>query len=363
MRIGPVGHGIQRKAAAGRRVRAGASAWLAMTWIMTAPAFGHHSFAGFYDQDRIVEIEGVVTSVSWRNPHGSLTIDVIADDGGRVEWQVETGSVSVLRVRGLDREFVQVGDRVRIAGEAALRRERGLYARNMLLASGEEVLLSIGIVPRWTAAGTGELLEARFDEAAAESAQREAEGIFRVWSTVFEDPNSFPMFKGSYPLTSAAERRQSEWDSGDVVQLGCEPKGMPSLMITPYPMQFLTAGDDILIRFEEDDAVRRIHMSPDAPRTEGFGSLLGFSRGRWEGSTLVVETTGVNAEYFDGAGTPQSSAARFVERFTVNGSEDRLDYRIEVTDPVTFTSSFELARYWIWRPELEVNPYDCSIAG
>jgi hypothetical protein len=170
-----------------------------------APADAHHSFVGFYDQERIVEIEGRVASVSWRNPHGSMTIDVTSKAGETAQWRIETGSVSVLRVRGFDRDVVTVGDRVRVAGEPSLKRANGLYARNVLLPSGEEVLLSIGIDPRWSGTETAELLEAQFDEDVAAAARASADGLFRVWSTVFEDPNSFPMFKGNYPVKEAAK--------------------------------------------------------------------------------------------------------------------------------------------------------------
>jgi hypothetical protein len=336
-----------------------AGALLSLCGFAAAPAHGHHSFVGFYDQNRIVEVEGVVRSLSWSNPHGTIVLDV-TDAAGRVtEWRIETGSISVLRVRGFDREFVRVGDRVRLAGEAALKRENGLYARNMLLPSGEEVLLSIGISPRWTDPDTGALLEARFDDSVAEAARREADGIFRVWSTVLDDPASFPMFKGGYPLTEAALARKAEWDSSDIVQLGCAPKGMPALMITPFPIEFSRRGDDIVIRFEEDDAERLIVMGSAAP---GAPALLGRSRGRFEGDTLVVETDRVSAEYFDGEGTPLGARARFVERFTPSADGRRLDYVIEISDPEAFTETFELERYFVWRPELKVKPYDCSVS-
>jgi hypothetical protein len=38
----------------------------------------------------------------------------------------------------------------------------------------------------------------------------------------------------------------------------------------------------------------------------------------------------------------------------------RLDYRITVTDPEIFTESFDLTRYFVWRPELQVHAYDCK---
>ena len=324
-------------------------------------AGAHHSFVGFYDLSRIEEIEGRVLSVSWRNPHGSMVIEVTADDGSTTDWQIETGSISVLRVRGIDREVVKVGDLVRIAGEPSLRRKHGLYARNLLLPSGEEFLLSIGVEPHWSVDSDATLAEPQFDDDIAATAREAADGLFRVWSTVFEDPNSFPMFKGGYPLTQAASAIKAQWDPDSVIERGCAFKGMPSLMVSPYPMEIVDRGDRIEMRFEEEDAIRTIHMRAEALTPQDFESIYGFSRGHWDGDALVIETDSISAELFDYDGTPQSAQARYVERLELSADESRLNYRITVMDPITFTETFELSRYFVWRPELVVNPYDCRI--
>lgn len=324
-------------------------------------ATAHHSFVGFYDQTKIEEIEGRVRSTSWRNPHGSMIIEVASPDGTTTNWQIETGSISVLRVRGIDRDIVKIGELVRVAGEPSLRRDHGLYARNLLLSSGEELLLSIGVEPRWSGTATAELAEPDYDDDVAALARNSADGLFRVWSTVFEDPDSFPMFKGGYPLTEAAIAKKAEWDPDSVIEQGCAFKGMPSLMVTPYPIEFIDDGDRIELRFEEEDATRTIHMAPEAQKPQAFDSIYGFSRGRWEGEVLVVETDSISAEFFDYEGTPQSAAARYVERFELSDDESRLNYRITVSDPVTFSEPFDLGRYFVWRPELVVNPYDCRV--
>jgi hypothetical protein len=321
----------------------------------------HHSFVGFYDLTKTEEIEGRVRSASWQNPHGSMIIEVESPDGSITNWQIETGSISVLRVRGIDLDVVKIGERVRIAGEPSLRREHGLYARNLLLPSGEELLLSIGVEPRWSGTAEAELAEPHFDDEVAAAARSTAEGLFRVWSTVFEDPDSFPMFKGGYPLTEAALAKKAEWDPDSVIAQGCAFKGMPSLMVTPYPIEFVDAGDRIEMHFEEEDATRTIHMDPEAQKPRDFDSIYGFSRGHWEGDILVVETDSISAEFFDYEGTPQSADARYVERFELSDDESRLNYQITVSDPVTFSEPFALNRYFLWRPELVVNPYDCHV--
>ena len=83
------------------------------------------------------------------------------------------------------------------------------------------------------------------------------------------------------------------------------------------------------------------------------------SRGRWDGTTLVVETDHIAAGYFDFHGVPQSEQIRTVERFTPSENFDRLDYSLTTTDPVNFTEPFTLTRHFVWKPENTVHPYEC----
>lgn len=324
--------------------------------VLTSAASGHHSVAGLYDPDHVVEIEGVVRAVSWRNPHTQYTLGVVQETGETVEWSVEGGSVSILRTRGLVPGFIQVGDQIRVAGDSSRRGRPEMFAHNMLLENGQEVLLTVRAQPRWTEV----LLQPSFDEATAEAAIGTAEGVFRVWSTVLGDRASFPMFKGSYPpLTEAAETIRAEWDPRSSPFLGCEPKGVPNIMDTPLPIEFVRQGDDILLRLEEHDTERLIHMNPGRSVRPAAYSVSGFSTGRWEGSSLVVETTNIDTPYLTIDGIPQSREIRLVERFSVNAGGDRLDYSISITDPRTFTEPFELTRYLVWKPEMQVRPFEC----
>jgi hypothetical protein len=190
------------------------------------------------------------------------------------------------------------------------------------------------------------------------AAKAKADGLFRVWSTIMSDPAAFPMFKGGYPLTAAGKSGLEKWNPRNNVLLKCGTKGTPLIMISPLPMEFSKKGDQIIVRLEEYDTVRTIHMNPRdvAPAAH---TLLGYSRGHWEGTTLVVETDHIAAGYFDHLGTPQSDQIKTVERFIPNADYSRLDYTLTTTDPVNFTRSFDLKRYFVWKPENTVHPYEC----
>ena len=322
----------------------------------------HHSVAGFFDPENQVEIEGVVSVVKWRNPHTVFEVEVSDPSGAVTTWKIESGALGVLRTRELAREFVQVGDKVRIVGDASLRSDHEMFARNMLLSNGKEVMLTAGSKPYFSVREDSGLLEAKYDEEVAAAARRSADGIFRVWSTNLQErPSSGGrMFHGNYPLTAEAESIRAQYNAGDEALLGCTEWAMPRLMSNPLPMEFKRVGDRILQRFEEDDNVRVIHMVGSDSGDQVSDLALGYSTGSWDGETLVVETTRIAPERLDNRGTPFGSGLRLLERFTPVDDGERLNYSLTVTDPEFFTDEFTLQRYWIWRPEMVVGRYDCE---
>jgi hypothetical protein len=88
-------------------------------------------------------------------------------------------------------------------------------------------------------------------------------------------------------------------------------------------------------------------------------ALLGRSKGRWEGDTLVVTTDRIDWPYLDPSGVPQGPASSIVERFTPSADGTRLSVTMTITDRATFTEPLELKRAWVWRPTETVKPYDC----
>lgn len=317
----------------------------------------HHSTAAIYDTGRSIEVKGVVEQISWRNPHGRIVLRAADGDGGTAEWRAETPAVVVLRILGIGQDFIAPGDTITIAGFPSRREPHEIEARNVLLASGYELAFGSNS-PHFAAGKNGNLIKRSYDQSHVAEAKAAADGIFRVWSTNMLDPKAFPMFKGGYPLNDAARAVVAKWNPLDNDLLHCGTKGQPLIMITPAPVEFVRDGDTIVMRIEEYDSQRVIHMNADAVAPDAH-TKFGFSRGHFEGRTLVVETDHLKAQYFDPDGVPQSERMRTVERFTPNEAYDRLDYRITVDDPVYFTMPFELSRYFVWNPAMTVHPYNC----
>jgi len=330
--------------------------------LTPATSFSHHSVAGFYDPDTLIEIEGVIKRARWRNPHTVFEVDVTNDSGEVVTWRIESGALGVLRQRGLAREFVNPGDHVKIMGDSSIRSDHEMFARNMLLGNGKEVMLTAGSKPHFSKVSEGGILEAEFDEEVIAAARENADGIFRVWSTDIDNRSSdrLKMFNGDYPLLATAAAVRDAYDPGDQTLRGCTKWTMPRLMANPLPMEFVRSDGNILIRFEEDDNVRTVHMNGDAQESSAELSALGYSTGRWEGETLVIETSRLEPERFDDAGTPFSDALQLTERFSVSENGEKLDYVLAFSDSNTFSEPFERPRSWDWRPEIVVGSYNCE---
>ena len=336
--------------------KAMANALFGLVAVVSATvALGHHSAQVIYDTDQVIEVEGEITRLLWRNPHIRFTINASDAQGGTALWDVESIPVTRLTRVGVSADLIGVGQTVRVAGFPSRRSANKVYAINMLLSDGREVLLDTPVA-RWTndTVGTGR------DETPGARGSDPSLGVFRVWST---DGGRLPLNNNeSYKLTEEARAAAAEWDplSPDNPFRGCTPKGMPSIMSQPNPMEFVDQGDQILLRLEEYDTVRVISMRSEPSDESIQASPLGHSVGRWEGRTLVVETDRISWRNFSQNGLLQSEAIELVERFTPSEDGARLDYELTITDPALFTEPAVLTKSWVWVPGDQVLPFDCT---
>ena len=324
-----------------------------------ASAHAHHSYTEF-DNTQTVEVEGTLIVLAWQNPHTHIEVRVLDSDNHPVVWNIETAAVNGMRRRGAPLDAFKVGEVVTIAGWPSKRSASRMFATN-LLGSGTEIVTQ-GTTRRWPEAATTPQTST-----SSLAVPLSAPTLFRVWSS---DPASDPRTRTGFltrtevSLTEAAKRAVVAFDPvSQSTTDGCTPKGMPLLMGQPFPMEFVDEGDTILVRIEEYDAVRTIHMSNSARPASANGSLLGHSVGRWEGKTLVVETDRLDSPYFNSNGVPLSKSARTFEQFTVSDDGRVLTYALTVTDPETFTEPAQATRVWLARDGERVLPFNCKMPG
>jgi hypothetical protein len=164
----------------------------------------------------------------------------------------------------------------------------------------------------------------------------------------------------SYPLTAAALAALERFNYLEQdPTIDCQPKGMPVIMEQPYPIEFVDAGDEVLLRIEEYDQVRAIHIRNAPDEAAQPHSRHGFSVGRIEGRDLIVTTTKINSGTFDTVGLPLSLEARLEERFAPSEDGSTLDYSLTVHDPVYLTAPVETSKRFIYVPDAELRVFDC----
>ena len=120
----------------------------------------------------------------------------------------------------------------------------------------------------------------------------------------------------------------------------CFMPGVPRGNYLPYPFQILQTDGDIMMVYEFAGAVRNIVMSnhQEAP----VDSWMGWSNGHWEGDTLVVEVSGLNANWLDRSGNFASEQRRVTERYTLLNPYI-LSYEATIDDPSVFSAPWTIS--------------------
>jgi len=86
----------------------------AITLFAAAPVSAHHSFAAAYDENRPLNMEGVVTRVELTNPHSWLWVDVTNEDGTVTNWGFEGGPPVNLFRHGLTKDALPEGSEIKV---------------------------------------------------------------------------------------------------------------------------------------------------------------------------------------------------------------------------------------------------------
>ena len=140
--------------------------------------------------------------------------------------------------------------------------------------------------------------------------------------------------------------------------LRCEPWGLARQIFAPHQLEIRRIGSDrVELHYGEWDARRTVYLD-GRPRPLGQGpTRLGHSTGRWEGDTLLVETTGV-AENLTMWRARHSGQLRVVERFTRSDDGAMLHLTATISDPWSLREPIVIKRNWGWAPRSVIAAYD-----
>ena len=327
---------------------------LLLTVVVAAPATAHHSAARFI-LAQSVTVVGVVTRYDWANPHVYIYVTETTAAGETVEWEIEGQPPAMMRRVGWSRETLAIGDAVRLTGAPS----RNASSKSLLLQTLHKAETALYDGPKLRAAMSG-------DGRSGDAATPSASGLDGVWVTLanFDVTVGFARPAVRFQLTEAGAAQLAAFDEATMSPaIDCIALPAPAATIVPDVKRISVENGAIRIAGEFDAGERVIHVAHGAKPSSSSPqpSIQGHSIGRWEGKTLLIETTAFAPHtYGHGLGLKSSPAKRLVERLTLDADGTGLAYEFELTDPAVLVAPVTGTLRWVYRPDLAFMPEPCD---
>ena len=140
----------------------------------------------------------------------------------------------------------------------------------------------------------------------------------------------------------------------------CLPMGYTRQINSPFPIEIAQRPDRLVILYEANNTFHIIYTDGRDHPKDLEPTWFGHSIGKWDGDTLVVDTTGFNEKTMvDTFGHPHSDALHVIERFTRTDAE-HIAYEITIEDPKAYTKPWKNIRTFTLRPDWELVEYVCE---
>ena len=297
--------------------------------FVALPASAHHSHASL-NRDDVRLYQGKVVKYSWTMPHVFLQIDAPDEKGEIVEYTVELQHPPAMARLGWSKTTWKTGDR--ITWEGPHDRDLGRHYTGMKWAETDD--------------GT-RLLTDRRTAAVIETEVEPSTDFTGLWKR--SDVGGFnPHYKPpkGWPLSARGQEIVDNFHEDQNPMVTCGTPGPPKMMIVPYPM-ILTRPDDNTVVIERELMRDKRYIHLNGTGEIGAPSRLGHSTGRFEGDTLIVETTNfIDDPWGSHTGVDSSAEKQLVEKFTMSDAGTYLHAEITITDPVYLANPFTFTHRW-----------------
>jgi hypothetical protein len=169
-------------------------------------------------------------------------------------------------------------------------------------------------------------------------------------------PGNLPM----QPWAADLFRRRLSGLGKDHPAAACKPEETPQRDAFPMPFKIVQTPRLVILLYEVDTVFRQVFLDgrslPDDPQP----SWLGYSVGRWEGDTLVVDTTGFRDQgWLDKIGHPHSDALHMTERFRRTDT-GHMSIQVTLHDPKAYPSPISFTQAHELLPDTDLIEYFCS---
>ncbi len=140
----------------------------------------------------------------------------------------------------------------------------------------------------------------------------------------------------------------------------CLPPGIIRLEVFPLFRKMIQVPGLVAILNEQNASYRQIFTDGRPLPADPNPSFNGYSSGKWDGDTLVVQTTGFrDGLWLDTGGSPLTDAARVTERFR-RMNYGTLEIELTVDDPKAYTKPWTIKVNHIIAPDTELLDYICA---
>jgi hypothetical protein len=149
------------------------------------------------------------------------------------------------------------------------------------------------------------------------------------------------------------------YSKDDPAMYDCLPQGPRMNMFAPLPVKFVQTRQ-LLLMLSEDLTYRQIFLDGRSLPVNPDPSFMGYSVGRWDGDTLVVETIGFkDRTWLDFSGLPHTEALHIVERIR-RTAFGHLEIEETLTDPSVFTRPVTVRLGAQYVPDTELLEFVCA---
>ena len=171
-------------------------------------------------------------------------------------------------------------------------------------------------------------------------------------------------FKDGLPFTPWAAELQKARQSGnskDNPDALCLPMGFMQFHTHPQPRKMIQTPGLLVIIYEANYGLRQIFTDGRSlPADDPQPFWYGYSIGKWEGDTLVVETTGLREDgWLDVRGSPFTEKAKITERFR-RLNYGTLEIDITIDDPKAYSKPFTVRVNQRLMPDQELIEFICA---
>jgi hypothetical protein len=156
------------------------------------------------------------------------------------------------------------------------------------------------------------------------------------------------------------QQRADGSHSGEDPFANCLPQGVPRVSASPPPWKIIQKSDAIVVLYESANTWRQIFLDGRELSGDYLPTFLGYSTGKWEGDTLVVETRGFNGKtWLDQTGKPTSEALHVTERFK-RTDFGHMDIQVTIDDPKVYTKPWTVKEQARLMPNTDVIENACE---